>query len=187
MKTEQKLNSPEQKLNMKLLTSEILADIKAAAFLESELHPELDLHRRHEMADICEAPNVERVWRLIALHASEVRVLLMRLSRPGGHDHRPCKKPGAERFPAQDNILETPGILRFQVPWHIADDVKSFLKEKAHDYILSRVMADRCAVIIPTAAPHWRARGDDAMEALRKASAAASQGLRPVRRPLPPL
>ena len=65
--------------NIRILSQEVLADIRSAAWLESELHPELDLHRRHEMADICEKDNIERVWRIAGLSVAEIRFALDRI------------------------------------------------------------------------------------------------------------
>ena len=50
-------------MELVIKSGEVLTDIGSAGWLEQELHPELDRHRRHQMADICEPDNAERVWR----------------------------------------------------------------------------------------------------------------------------
>lgn len=61
---------------------EILADLRSASWLEQELHPEIDRHRRHQMADICEADNVERVWRMLGIAVAEIRLVLQPILTP---------------------------------------------------------------------------------------------------------
>ena len=67
---------------MKILSSEVIADLRSAAWLEQELHPELDRHRRHQMADICESDNMDAVWRILAVGIAELRFILLRILVP---------------------------------------------------------------------------------------------------------
>lgn len=153
-------------------SEEVLADIRSAAWLEQELHPELDRHRRHQMADICEPDNVERVWRVLGIAIAEIRLTLLRILKPRG-----------DLLPA--NELERPSGWRFAFRQRIAPDVMEFLKEKIHEYLVAMVMADRAAVIIPQCAPIWQERTAETLSALR--TSASCSDLRPVRRPLLPM
>lgn len=153
---------------------ELLDDIRAAAFLESELHPELDRHRRHEMADICETDNIERVWRVLALADAQVRLTLSRIL------HQQDAIPLA-------NELRRPATWHFRFRIAISTIELGFLREKIHDYMVASAMADRTAVIIPEASSVWRERHEAALLALQNLAATARNSSRPVRRPLWPL
>lgn len=160
---------------MKLCISseEVLADIGSAAWLEQELHPEVDRHRRHQMADICQRDNVERVWRVLGAAVAEIRLSLLIILLPRG-----------DLVPV--NELERPDRWTFTFTEVLAPDTLAFLKEKIHEYLVAAVMADRTAVIIPGASAVWHTRGGEALMALREVAATAVSRLRPVRRPLWP-
>ena len=157
-----------------ILSGEVMADIKAAAWLESELHPELNRHRRHEMADICEADNVERVWRVLGIAVAEVKIAIMRILVPG-------------KFVVPVNVLRSPDVWRFRFLFPVHKTVVVFLREKIHEYLVASVMADRCATLIPEAAPVWRCRMEAALATLRTVTATLRPSPVPVRRPLWPL
>lgn len=158
---------------MTILSTEILADIRSAAWLEGELHPELDRHRRHEMADICEPDNVERVWRVLALCEAQVRLALSRIV---------C----AQAQTQEANVLLRPTKWDFQFRYAVSASVLGYLREKIHEYMLSGVMADRCSTIIPDAAATWASRRDAALGALQNLAATTRLPTGPARRPLFP-
>ena len=158
-------------MELVIKSGEVLADIGSAGWLEQELHPELDRHRRHQMADICEPDNAERVWRVLGLSVAEVRVALLKVLRP-------------QSTYLLDNELTHPAEWTFSFSASLGDDTILLLKEKIHEYLVASVMADRCAVIIPTAAAIWQARASTAITTLRET--AVSCGLGRARRPLWP-
>lgn len=159
-------------LELCIRSDEVIADIRSAAWLEQELHPELDRHRRHQMADICEPDNVERVWRVLGIAIAEIRLVLLKILQPRD-----------DLLPA--NELERPSEWRFAFRFRIAPDVMEFLKEKIHEYLVAMVMADRAAVIIPQCADIWHDRTTETLSALRTSTSCS--GRRPVRRPLLPM
>lgn len=155
-------------------SSEVLDDVKAAAWLESELHPELNRHRRHEMADVCEPGNIERVWRTLGIADSQVRIALIRILKPPKHT-------------VPLNALNQPESWGFKFLFSVSNAVVGFLRDKIHEYMVAAVMADRCDTIIPTAAPAWRSRREEALKALRSIAATTHPQSATVRRPLWPL
>ncbi len=156
-----------------ILTSEILADVRSAAWLECELHPELDRHRRHQIADICEKDNVERVWRVLALCEAQIRLALARILLP-------------ETQTPQCNCLLRPTSWDFQFRYDVGGATVGFLREKIHNYMVSAVMADRTATIVPAASATWESRRDAALVALGNLAATMRPPCGVVRRPLFP-
>lgn len=159
---------------MKISSKEILADLRSAAWLESELHPELDRHRRHEMADICEGPNIDRVWRVLAVADAECRLAIRRILR------------NSQKI-VPDNTLRRPECLHFHIHHNLPVSFRSFIKEKIHEYLVACVMADRMAVIIPKSSSVWELRSKNALSALSQAAANARIDGDSIRRPLWPL
>ena len=159
---------------MTIKSSEILADVRSAAWLESELHPELDRHRRHEMADICEEGNVENVWRVLGISVAEVRLELSRILLN-------------EKRVAPCNELERPAKWYFRFIFRLPSATLSFIKEKTHEYLVARVMAERTAVIMPDASGVWKERAKRALSSLSGVSSTIRLPYGPVRRPLWPL
>lgn len=159
---------------MEIFSNEVLDDIRSAAWLESELHPELDRHRRHEMADICEDGNIERVWRVLALAEAEIRLAL----------HRILYEKITLRA---DNSLDCPESWQFRFLPEPAPSLLSFIREKIHEYMVTRVMADRMGVLIRDSATIWEERVKEALAALNQAAAGAQLSSGSVRRPLWPM
>ena len=153
---------------------EVLAEVRSAGWLKSELHPELNRHRRHEMADICEAGNIERVWRVLSVAVAEVRLSLLKMLCQDKH------------FSHADD-LEQPDSWHFRFLFHLPKDILGFIKEKIHEYMVAAVMADRTGVVIPEASAVWHERRDASLASLRQIASTTHPPYSPVRRPLWPL
>lgn len=154
-------------------SEEVLADIRSAAWLEQELHPELDRHRRHEMADICEPDNVERVWRVLGIAVAEIRRVAVRIFRQ-------------EKYPAMTNGLERPEEWTFLFLFPLPSSSVGFLREKIHEYLVASVMAERTGFIIPDAQKIWHLRASSVIEEIRSTVGTARPPHARVRRPLWP-
>lgn len=161
-------------MTLTVISKEVLDDVRSAAWLESELHPDLNRHRRHEMADICEPDNIERVWRVLALCETQVRIALARILSHGLQTR-------------QDNVLLRPAKWDFHFKFPLSASVSGYIREMIHEYMVASVIADRALTIIPDAASAWRVRMDNMLSALRNLAATTRLPAGPVRRPLWPL
>lgn len=150
---------------------EVMADVRSAGWLEQELHPEADRHRRHQMADICEEGNVEHVWRVLGIRVAEVRLALSALLLP-------------ETFSPEDDELQQREEWEFRFRSQLTEMTATYLREKIHEYLVAGVMADRTAVILPEGSAVWQLRASEALASLRSISATAGVGT--ARRPLWP-
>ncbi len=158
---------------LSILSPEILVDVRSAAWLEAEIHPELDRHRRHEMADICETDNIERVWRVLALCEAQIRIALSRIL-------------SLDSWTPNTNLLLRPNKWEFRFRFAVAASVRGFLREKIHEYMVAAVMADRTQTIIPEAASVWQTRMECALGSLQNVAVTTRLPTGPVRRPLFP-
>ena len=105
-------------------SSEVICDIRAAAWLDSETHPECNLHQRHELADICEKDNIDRVWRVLGICDSEIRIALRNLLIP-------------DRLHHLDNDLDAPDTRTYVFKTRLPPHTTAFLKEKIHEYMVA--------------------------------------------------
>ena len=156
-----------------ILSSEVLADIRSAGWLESDLNSDAGLHRRHQAADICEGDLIDRVWRVLGLCVAHVRMSLRRvLAVEGGGDVSDC--------------LECPERWEFCFRVVPGEQVLALMKEKIHAYMVAMVMADRLGVIMPGTAGPWHKASADAMADLERLAGMSGVAER-ARRPLWPL
>ncbi|MDE7347533.1 MAG: hypothetical protein K2N48_12450 [Muribaculaceae bacterium] len=161
-------------MQLNIKSCEVLADIRSAAWLEQELHPEADRHRRHQMADICETDNLELVWRVLGTAIAEIQLELTKILQPA-------------KDVDEDNDLRCPREWRFSFLFRLPTQTLEYIREKIHEYLVAKVMADRTAVIIPSASKTWQQRAEVTIAALRSISATARPPFRPVCRPLWPM
>ena len=159
---------------LRIKSAEVLADIRSAAWLESHLHPELDRNRRHEMADICENDNIGRVWRVLGIAVAEIRLALQKIGTP-------------EKDISLENELNSPGSWLFSFRFPLPSSSLTYMKEKIHEYLVAAVMADRCAVIIPSSAKIWQERASGALACMQNLASISHPPLSGVVRPLWPL
>lgn len=155
-------------------SGEVIADLRSAGWLESEINTGSGLHRRHETADICENDNVDRVWRILGVCAAEVSMALRTflLSDSSWKD--------------TDNSLLLPEEWTFPFRCDLDVHTMTLLKEKIHQYMVARVMANRLGVLIPEAAKPWTEEAANCLSEI--GGIAASTALNhPVRRPLWPI
>ena len=160
-------------MTLHIKSGEVMADLRSAAWLEQELHQEANRHQRHQMADICETDNVELIWRILGVAISEIRLELTVILQP-------------DKEIAADNDLRQPDEWIFRFLFKLPARTVEYLREKIHEYLVAKVMADRTAVIIPAAAKIWEMRAKEVLSALRRIAATARPEFRRVRRPLWP-
>ncbi len=156
-----------------ILSSEIFADLRSAGWLESEINPDGNLHRRHEIADICERDNIDRVWRILGTATAMVRLTLrsMTLHAPTGD---------------WSNELEMPEQWVFVFRRRHTDAVAQYIKEKIHEYLVATVLSDRLKVLLPEESQPWEEKERNALLELSTIASAYPQE-HPVRRRLSPL
>lgn len=152
-------------------SGEVIDDLRSAGWLESELHPELNRHRRHQMADICERGNIECVWRTAGVAIAQVRQTLAKILKDedGGPYVNEINRVDAWHF-------------QFRQPMTAA--TMEYMKEKIHEYVVAMVMGERVEIIIPESAGIWRQRAEEALAMLRNV---ANMCHLPCRRPMWPL
>lgn len=155
-------------------SGEVLDDLRSAGWLESEINPDSNRHRRHEAADICEPYNVERVWRLLGVCIAEIKMCLRSML-----DLNAC---GCK---SQNDLLRPESWeLEFRCPTDRT--TLELLKEKIHEYMVASVMADRMKVLMPETAKPWVESASASFSEIYGIAATSAQN-HPVRRRMWPI
>ena len=140
---------------------ELLQDIRNIAFVEGDIMQTDNEHDKHQVMDICEDGNIERVTRVLDLAHNECVEALFPFS----------KKAIKEDFIGMENMYDercTYGI-RLLVPDDFSITTVSLLKNLIQEYMTSRVLADWLGITKPSSAPAWQEKADKAIEKMREA------------------
>lgn len=136
---------------------ELLYDIKNYAFVEADVMGEPGVraddklrHAQHQLADIGEAGNVDRVNRILAVVHTAVVDMLYPYTK---------EEPVEEEI---SDVLETPEeyVVVLTVPITVSRTTLQLLSKLIHEYMVYRVMADWLSITNPQASAHWMEKAD---------------------------
>lgn len=147
-------------ITLHFYTSEIIYDIRNMAYVEADVMPTDDEHAKHQLADIAEDGNADRLSRVIALAIAECREALF-----------PYTKIEAADNLTKDNKLMSPEAydIIMKVPDDFSDTTADYLEKLIHELIVYRVLIDWLAITDianPAAAQNWQAKLQTVKDAL---------------------
>ncbi|HIT83304.1 MAG TPA: hypothetical protein IAA99_03790 [Candidatus Avibacteroides faecavium] len=126
--------------------SEIIYDVSNYAYVEADVMPADDDHRRHQVADIAQDGNIDRVTRVLnAAHAECVEMLY------------PYAKEEIQDEKRLDDVLKEPDVyeIRMNVPRHFSLTTLKMLESMVHEYLVCRVLADWMSITNPAGEAKW--------------------------------
>lgn len=170
-------NNPDSWTKTAVLTvlrPELLKDIAGVAYVEGDMIKTDDEHDRHQLQDIVEDGNVERVTRVLDLTFAEISELLYPYTR---HD--------AEDGTRLNDIYREDEVyrLRLRLPDDFSETTLKYIGKLAHELMTCRVMSDWCSITKPSAQANWEAKADTAKTSIK--SALVNRGGRTRRRMSP--
>lgn len=138
--------------------SELLYDARNMAYVEGDIIPTADEHDRHQIVDIGEDGNADRVARVIGLIMAEVRELLF-----------PYTKTPIGTHEQEDDALETPEkyVVEMKVPRDFSETTIDLMEKYIHEYIVCRVLQDWMSITNlknPNSATTWQMKAQEAKE-----------------------
>lgn len=148
---------------MKLLKKALLYDIANLAFLIADNGDPLN-HSLHQVRDICQEGNIDRVSRILGLAYSRI---IDTLSPILSRNHINIDKDLS--VVPHDYVINFRSGARLR--YKLTDERKLRIKETAHEYMVAMVLADWLALTYPPAYDVWKYRADAAMQALTDAVA----------------
>lgn len=164
------------KKNVKLVfrREQLLYDISNYAFVEGDLLGDDAEHIAHQLKDIAEEGNVDRVTRVLNLaHTECVEMLYPYTKKTLGEDE------------VMDDTLEIPDTYEIEmtVPATFARTTMQLLVQSVHEYMVCRVLQDWLSMTSVQSAPVW----DDKLQRIKqKIQSALLSRMRYVRRKLKP-
>lgn len=148
----------------------LLYDIQNYSFVQGDIVETDNEHQRHQMIDICESGNIDRVLRMIQLaHASCVEKL-----------YPYSKQEMADATSTlHNNIKECESYdISLNLPKDFSATTLELLKELIHEYIVSFVLADWMSIVCPANKPYWDEKVERAAYRMKTCCVSRIHGMR---------
>lgn len=147
----------------------LLYDITNYAFVQGDVMKTKDEHERHQVMDIGEEGNVDRVTRVLNLAYQECVDMLYAYT-----------KADVAPISSLDNTFGEPQMykMRLLVPVNFAKGTVALLKNLIHEYLVCRVLEDWISITYPEALAVWREKMESIKEKITECMNARSGRVR---------
>ena len=127
--------------------AELLYDAGNYSFVEADIMPIDDEHRRHQVADICQEGNIDRVTRVLNTAYAECVEMLYPYT----------KEEIPDEPEALDDILKEPETyeIKLTLPETFSLTTLRMLEPLIHEYLVCRVLADWMSITNPESEAKW--------------------------------
>lgn len=172
------VDADKQKLRQFVLSfdrCELLYDVRNYAFVQGDILGEDMEHVRHQVQDIGEEGNIDRVDRVLSLsHAECVEML---------YPYAKAEIP--EELDSLNDVLSKPRSyeIRLSLPMDFSISTLRLLEHLIHEYMVSCVLSDWFGLTLPQLSERWYIKTSGLKDQIK--SAISSRGRR-VRRTLTP-
>ena len=139
--------------------SELVYDAENYSFVEGDIMKADDEHARHQVFDIAQKGNIDRVTRVLNLaHAECVEML-----------YPYTKEEVADEESVLDDVLTAPEEYNIvlNLPREFSLTTVQLLKHIIHEYLVCRVLADWMSITNPSSQSNWGAKLDNIQEQIR--------------------
>lgn len=150
--------------------AELIYDASNYSFVEADIMPEGDECRRHQVFDIGQAGNVDRVTRVLnTAHAECVEML-----------HPYTKEEIPDEQEALDDVLKEPETyeIKLTLPETFSLTTLRLLEELIHEYLVCRVLADWMSITNPESEANWQRKFTTLREKIRTALVSRTKMIR---------
>lgn len=130
--------------------SEILYDVSNYSYVEGDILSEAEEHLRHQVMDVCESGNIDRVKRVLDLVHSECVEMLY-----------PYSKKSLENFSdVYSNELNNKECyyIELQFPIGFSQTTIEYLRNLIHEYMVCRVVGDWMSITNTRSESKWEAK-----------------------------
>lgn len=173
-------------VKMTFKRAELIYDIRNNAYVEGDVMQAKTEHDRHQVQDIGEDGNIDRVTRLLDLAHAECEEALFPYTKEDVEqetemDDTPTYvEPTAdaegtvadpEVFTDDTTASKPTGdyVIRLLVPDEYSKTTVRLIVRYIHEYMVCRVLSDWMSITNPPAAANWKAKQDEALEGMREA------------------
>lgn len=137
---------------------QLIYDINTIAYVEGDIMPIENENARHQLIDIAEDGNIDRVTRILnRAHAECVEFMY------------PYTKGLSCYGDFQDNVLYDPSeyIIELFVHWDFSETTISLLSKLIHEYMICRVLYEWLSITNPNANKKWADKADSIKNEIR--------------------
>ena len=173
-------------VKMTFKREELLYDIRNNAYVEGDVMQAKTEHDRHQVQDIGEDGNIDRVTRLLDLAHAECEEALFPYTKEDVDQEtemddtptyvEPAADAGGtvadmEMFTDDTTASKPTGdyVIRLLVPDEYSKTTVRLIVRYIHEYMVCRVLSDWMSITNPPAAANWKAKQDEALEGMREA------------------
>ena len=179
-------------VKMTFKREELLYDIRNNAYVEGDVMQAKTEHDRHQVQDIGEDGNIDRVTRVLDLAHAECEEALFpytkeNVEQESEMDDTPTyiettadaedTMAGSEETLAEEEFTDdTPVVkptgdyvIRLLVPDEYSKTTVRLIVRYIHEYMVCRVLSDWMSITNPPAAANWKAKQDEALEGMKEA------------------
>lgn len=178
-------------VKMTFKREELLYDIRNNAYVEGDVMQVKTEHDRHQVQDIGEDGNIDRVTRVLDLAHAECEEALFpytkeNVEQESEMDDTPTyieptadvedTMAGSEETLAEEEFTDdTPVVkptgdyvIRLLVPDEYSKTTVRLIVRYIHEYMVCRVLSDWMSITNPPAAANWKAKQDEALEGMKE-------------------
>ena len=145
-------------VSLKFSRDALLYDIKNYAFVEGDIMLAEEEHAKHQVFDIAEDGNIDRVTRVLDLAHSECVEFMY-----------PYTKIECEDEELRCNELSETGtyFIELLVPDDFSQSTVNFISKYVHEYMVSRVLSDWFSITKPSSKNNWEEKMNQAQEKIQ--------------------
>lgn len=139
-----------KKATIKYKVSEIIYDVNNLAWIEGDIMSDEEGHKKHQLVDITQKGNIDRVKRVLDMAFAEIVEKL--------YPHTKAEIKEDDLF--LDNIPEEVDsyFLELHLPSNYSITTLNLLKNYIHEYLVTRVLQDWLLIIYPDKASTYDAK-----------------------------
>lgn len=158
----QNQNTSEKRNKLVTLTfkrAELLYDASNYSFVEADIMPQDEEHTKHQVFDIAQDGNVDRVTRVLNLAHSECVELLFPYTKEDIPDEEQ----------ALNDVLVEPDEYKIclSLPSTFSMTTVKMLEHSIHEFLVCRVLADWMSITLPASTGHWTDKVDELKTKIR--------------------
>jgi len=151
----------------------LLYDIKNYCFIEGDTMERKDEHAKHQVFDVGENGNIDRVTRVLDLAFAQCVDLCF-----------PYTKKELCHHASRDNELEEEDeyVMQLRLPDGFSETSVTYLSKLIHELMVYKVMADWMSITKPESKKNWQEKAEDAeQQVLSMLNARVGRVRRPLR------
>jgi len=148
----------------------LIYDIKNYAYVEADIAQKEDAHEKHQVFDICEDGNIDRVTRVLNLAFDEIVNLLYAHTKGEIQRLKPPEEAVSKPDIAADETINTDinepeeYQILMRVPVFFSKTTARLLAQLIHEYMVCRVLADWTSITLPEKAETWQSKSEVAKQ-----------------------